>query len=219
MDKKEIIEMIGKAGLNLIPVVGGGIASILGDYLSERKEDRLKEFLTDFVNDIKERNSNIVQEYIESVEFLDVFENILADIMNTRSTQKRQMLKNLLVNSCTIENTSYEKTEEFQHLIDVISLTGILTLSAFYQLQYINMDNDEDNINKIWNKIKSETGIEDIDVLFDYVGELESRSLVESFRNNYYCINGGTPLVGERSYITVKGTEFYKYIIEQTISI
>lgn len=215
MEKKEIREVIVKAGLNLVPGIGGALASILEDYLSQRKEVRLKEFLNDFLNDMKQRNDNIVQDYVNSEEFLDVFENILSDIIKTRSKQKRQMLKNLLVNSCTIQKTSYEKTEEFQHLIDVINLTGLLILSAFYKLQDIYMDSEEKNINKIWDEIKIQTGIMEESTLLDYIGELESRSLVESFRNNYYSIECGVSFYGERPYITKKGIEFYKYIISQ----
>ena len=45
MNKNQIAETVTKSALNLIPGVGGAIASILGDYLSIRKEARLNEFI------------------------------------------------------------------------------------------------------------------------------------------------------------------------------
>lgn len=213
MDKKEISLTITKAIVNTVPWVGGAIASIIEDCVSSRKEERLKVFLKDFSNDMKKSQENFVEEYIKGDEFLDIFENIFVDIMKTRSEEKRCLLKNLLVNSCTIKNTSYEKTEEFQHLIDVISLTGILTLSAFYKHKDIYMNTNENDLNKIWDEIILQTKIEDRSILLDYIGELESRSLIESFRNNFYSIESGVSLVDERPYITVKGIEFYKYIM------
>ena len=40
MNKEQLIETLGKAGLNLVPNVGGALASIVGDYTSSRKEAR-----------------------------------------------------------------------------------------------------------------------------------------------------------------------------------
>ena len=52
MDKNQIAETVTKSALNLIPGVGGAIASILGDYLSIRKEARLNEFIKNYFDEI-----------------------------------------------------------------------------------------------------------------------------------------------------------------------
>ena len=150
-----------------------------------------------------------------SSDVLDIFENILADVMQSRTELKRDMLKNLLVNSCTIPYTTYERTEEFQHLIDVLSPLSLRILSVFYRLQTIHMDGQKDSIEKYWTDIRSTTAIDDDTILLDYIGELEARSLVESFRNNTYSADGGVPVVGDRPYITEKGMAFYIYITRQ----
>lgn len=215
MDKNQIAETVTKSALNLIPGVGGALASILGDYLSIRKEARLNEFIKNYFDEINQKQDYIVREYICSNDFLDIFENILADVMQSRTELKRNMLKNLLVNSCTIPHTSYERTEEFQHLIDVLTPISLLILSVFYRLQTIHMDGKKDSIEKYWANIRSITAIDDDTILLDYIGELEARSLVESFRNNTYSADSGVPVVGDRPYITEKGIAFYTYITRQ----
>ena len=134
MNKNQIAETVTKSALNLIPGVGGAIASILGDYLSIRKEARLNEFIKNYFDEINQKQDCIVREYVCSDDFLDIFENILADVMQSRTELKRDMLKNLLVNSCTIPHTTYERTEEFQHLIDVLSPLSLQIFKHFYYL-------------------------------------------------------------------------------------
>ena len=215
MNKNQIAETVTKSALNLIPGVGGAIASILGDYLSIRKEARLNEFIKNYFDEINQKQDCIVREYVCSDDFLDIFENILADVMQSRTELKRDMLKNLLVNSCTIPHTTYERTEEFQHLIDVLSPLSLQILSVFYRLQTIHMDRKKDSIEKYWADIRHLTAIDDDTILLDYIGELEARSLVESFRNNTYSADSGVPLIGDRPYITEKGMAFYIYITRQ----
>ena len=215
MNKNQIAETVTKSALNLIPGVGGAIASILGDYLSIRKEARLNEFIKNYFDEINQKQDCIVREYVCSDDFLDIFENILADVMQSRTELKRDMLKNLLVNSRTIPHTTYERTEEFQHLIDVLSPLSLQILSVFYRLQTIHMDGKKDSIEKYWADIRHLTAIDDDTILLDYIGELEARSLVESFRNNTYSADSGVPLIGDRPYITEKGMAFYIYITRQ----
>lgn len=215
MDKNQIAETVTKSALNLIPGVGGAIASILGDYLSVRKEARLNEFISNYFDEINQKQDCIVREYVCSDDFLDIFENILADVMQSRTELKRNMLNNLLVNSCTIPHTTYERTEEFQHLIDVLSPLSLLILSVFYRLRAIHMDGQKDGIEKYWTDIRDTTNIDDDTILLDYIGELEARSLIESFRNNTYSADSGVPVVANRPYITEKGIAFYTYITSQ----
>jgi hypothetical protein len=210
----DVKETAIKAITSCIPYVGGAIASIIGDYCSDRKEERLMEFLTNFRMEIEDKQEYIVREYIDSPDFLDVFENILRDIMNTRTEVKRNMLRNLLVNSCTIPFTQYDRTEEFQHLIDVLSPTSLMLLSVFYRMRHIRMDGKKEAIKTIWSELRTASNItEDMDsVLLDYIGELENRCLVEAFRNNTYNVDSGTPLIAERPFITEKGISFFRYV-------
>ena len=52
--------LVVKASLNVIPVIGGALASLLGDIQSNRNEKRLKEFLNDFADKMTERQ-NLIQ--------------------------------------------------------------------------------------------------------------------------------------------------------------
>ena len=78
------------------------------------------------------------------------------------------------------------------------------------------MDGKKDSIEKYWKDIKDITDIDDNTILLDYIGELEARSLVESFRNNTYSADSGVPVVADRPFITEKGIAFYTYITSQS---
>lgn len=212
MNKDQITETVMKSALSVIPGIGGALATILGDYLSARKEERLNNFITDYFDEMNQKQSLIVEEYVRTDDFLDIFENILFDIMHTRTEIKRNTLKNLLVNSCTIPLTPYERTEEFKHLIDVLSPTSLMVLAAFYNLQSVNMDGKPQTIDIYWYEMEKNTGINDHTLLLDYITELESRALVDSFRNNVINADGGVVVTGERPYISNKGILFYNYI-------
>ncbi len=212
MDKNQITETVMKSALSLIPGVGGALATILGDYLSVRKEERLNNFINEYFNEMNQKKQFIVSDYIRTEDFLDIFENILSDIMHTRTDAKRNMLKNLLVNSCTIPSTPYERTEEFKHLIDVLSPMSFIVLSVFYNLRTTYMDGNSQTIDLYFNEIKKVTGINNHVLLLDYITELESRALVDSFRNNAINLENGIVITGEKPYISAKGIMFYNYI-------
>lgn len=213
MTKEQLTETILKSGFNLVPYVGGALASIVGDYTSSRKEERLNEFLQSFCSDMSEKQNLIVEEYIASDDFLDIFENILSDILKNRTETKRILLKNLLVNSCIIPETTYDRTEEFQYMINTLSSISLLILSVFYKLKDVAMDGTKNTIDKYWNEINTATGIYNNSVLLDYIGELESRSLIDSFRTNTYGIDNGFSTIANKPFLTEKGNLFCLYIV------
>lgn len=89
MGKPDFTMMLTKAGLNLIPSVGGSLASLLGDYQTTRNDKRLKEFIQSFSDEMSQRIDSIQREFVKKDDFIDVFLNITDDAMRQRRADKR----------------------------------------------------------------------------------------------------------------------------------
>lgn len=210
MNNSETLLCFTKAGLNLVPGVGGALASIVSDIQTNRKEKRMDEFLIRLKDELSARSDKIVKEYIMNEEFLDIFENILVDIMNQRLEEKRIQLCNLLVSSIVTPNTSYDRTEEFQMFVYLLSIQHLNVLKVFYQYRDVPMKNMDD-IKNIWSSLKK-TVSEDEDFLIELIRDLENRGIIHFFLQNTFNCESGERAISEDPYITSKGIDFYQYI-------
>ncbi len=215
LGKTDYPMLLAKAGLNLIPFVGGTLSSLIGDCQTKRNEARLKEFLEAFAEDMNQRIDSIQKEYIENPEFVDIFLNIIDDTMKQRKSDKRILLKNLLVNSITVPDTSYDATEEFERIIVELQPTHFEILKVFYDDKDNYMYDPVIDINRIEmemedRKIKLPSSFRS-DYL-DYVCDLENNGLVDGYINNYRSQNSGVVLAGDKPYVTTKGIELMNYV-------
>ena len=153
-DKEFYAFALGKAGLSAIPIIGGSLASILADIQSVRNEARLRDFITQFSEDMASRKDNIQPEYVNNPDFSDILLNITEDAMKQRTVDKRMYLKNLLINSITKEKTSYDATEELQRLIDILSIFHFKILKVFYEDRSNQMQKAINDTIRIMNMVK-----------------------------------------------------------------
>lgn len=215
MGKPDFTMMLTKAGLNLIPSVGGTLASLLGDYQTTRNDKRLKEFIQSFSDEMSQRIDSIQREFVKKDDFIDVFLNITDDAMRQRRADKRLQLRNLLINSITLPNTQYEDTEEFERLINILTATHLEILNIFYKDREHKMADAKKDIERIEGAIKSQK----INCVFtfskyylEYVRDLENQSLVQYYVNNHASRESGVVLIGDQPFITDKGKALIKYI-------
>lgn len=219
MEKKDIAEMIVKAGISAVPMVGGSIVSIIGDLQSERKEKRMDEFLKTFAEEMQGRVKKIESSYISQEDFLDIFENILRDIMNQRVKFKRDCLRHLLVNSITTPLTTYDMTEEYQMLLSRLTDLHIVILHCFYQKRNIYKNNEEKDLNEIFDCVKESLAIFQLtdQKILELIIDLENLNLINCYTHNFACMQSGAPLYEEAPYISDKGLKFIEYIYLQDV--
>mgnify|MGYP000001568194 CR=1 FL=1 len=173
--KDNVFKLI-KVATNLIPFIGGAVASIIGDYHSSRKEKRIEEFLVEFNKKITNNQEKIVIDYINNDDFLDIFENIYRSILNERQNEKRIAYRNVLANSMLTNGTSYEDTEEFQYLISILKIKSFSILNVFNKLNKFESENlsVDPFVNRILKAIESESGIADEGLIVELIEELEA---------------------------------------------
>ena len=65
------------AALNLIPIVGGAFATLIGAYIPEQRKRRLLDFITQLGLDLDLFKDQINQEYVSTDQFAFLFERSL----------------------------------------------------------------------------------------------------------------------------------------------
>ncbi len=100
------LSTLGIAHPELIPLItyGSSVIGYFGDYANEKTLDLLKEF--------EKNKEKIIQDIIESEKFKSIFIKILSDNITESNEEKRQYLKNYLLNvACGIELNFNEHTK------------------------------------------------------------------------------------------------------------
>jgi hypothetical protein len=123
-----------KAGINLIPVVGGPIASLIGDYVPTSTQaviERSTELLAQKLDALKDR---IDLEAVNKDDFSELFKSCYLVIVRTNREQKLQaataILANLLLRPGDPAKSSYEELDHLIRCIDALSIGAITVLGA-----------------------------------------------------------------------------------------
>lgn len=135
MDKITITTSIIKAGVAIIPWVGGPLSSVIGDISQERYNNRLQEFVEKINSNITRRIETIDREKMSREDFKDIFVNTLNDILRSRNKEKREALTNILINTVTNYNISFDESEYMSNLVNRYTVKHLLILNEVNKIQ------------------------------------------------------------------------------------
>lgn len=133
---KEVAEVCGKAIIKQLTrylPLGDLAVGIYEEFQSkqiERKVHRFEEFCKAVSEAITNLEEKINSDYINHQDFLDIFEKATDHIVSERSASKREFFKNILVNSIISPSCSYDKTERFFRLLDLLLEEDLLVLAV-----------------------------------------------------------------------------------------
>lgn len=134
MNKENIIEkglIAAKGIVTMIPVLGGTITSVWSDIeaiQAKRKHERLEEFYIALKEEVERIKDRINTSYINQPDFLDIFELTAKYIVNERNEEKRILFRNILANSITMKDCSYDKTEKYLRVLEQMNSFELLLL-------------------------------------------------------------------------------------------
>lgn len=217
---KEIGETATKALVSAVPILGGPLSSILGDYFSGRKEKRFIDFLQGIQNDLKNKESLINDEFVTKEDFYDIFELTSRKIVLTRQKEKREAYRKILTNSMTSKDICYDEMEEFISIVDNIRPEHILILKILQDpVKY-----DQQNGNLVGNGGGFTTSISQIiskllpgwdnATIIDVLEKLENERLVGAIAKIYNTMMTDKGIYQLANRLTGKGIKFCKYIFE-----
>jgi hypothetical protein len=172
-----------KAGLNLIPSIGGAIASLIGDYVplsTERAIETTTELLREKLTALEGR---LDTEIVDKDEFSELFKSCYLVIVRTNQETKLRaaaaLLANLLLKPGDSEKVSYTELDHFVRCLDSLSVGAILTLGAANQLAVEqNLPKDSDgNYTINFEQLHSKLTPMESSLLMGLVGELNAFNL------------------------------------------
>ncbi len=123
-----------KAGLNAVPLVGGSIASLIGDYIptaTQRDTERAMEMLGEKLTALGVR---VDVENVNKDEFSELFKSCYLVIVRTHQHEKLQaaanILANLLLRSGDPAKASYNELDHLIRCVEALSIGAITVLGA-----------------------------------------------------------------------------------------
>lgn len=143
--RSDHIVNVVKAGLSAIPVIGGPLSSLIGDYIPKKKEERLLNFVKELTIKLEEYAQSINAEYVKTEEFAYLFEECMKGVLSNYQEQKLLCFKGIIVNSLR-HDLKKEQKEYYLHLVN--SLTDL-------HLRILAISNDPDSYFDIYQLDKN----------------------------------------------------------------
>ena len=97
---------------NLVPLIGGPVANILGGISGGRKEERVLEVIRGVSDDLRDFQSEVADRYVKTEDFEELLEQTLRRVAQERTEAKRRMYRNFLTSA--IKHPSGDYTEQLR---------------------------------------------------------------------------------------------------------
>ncbi|SBV90506.1 hypothetical protein [uncultured Dysgonomonas sp.] len=236
MNKENIIEkglIAAKGIVTMIPVLGGTITSVWSDIeaiQAKRKHERLEEFYIALKEEVERIKDRINTSYINQPDFLDIFELTAKYIVNERNEEKRILFRNILANSITMKDCSYDKTEKYLRVLEQMNSFELLLLKILrnpkvYNDQQGNVIKDPNGgqsnavlrihytLVSEFKKIMSDLTKASQDDISEAIYFLESNRLVRENASESRLQTNGNPIHVLDDKLTSKGKDFMSFIL------
>jgi len=157
-----------RASLQAIPHVGGSLDTLVFVKAGKWKEARIKEFLDNFAKDMsKLKESMIDKDFLESEEFLSIFEDTVIAIIKEHKKNKRRILKKALVSTIKKEFCAQNSKSFLLEILDSLTIEQIQILKYCYEkhgdrgydfLRNLKSKEDTDGIIVTFGELQQEFG-------------------------------------------------------------
>jgi len=114
---RETTGKIAAIALNAVPVIGGILSDIANEFISNRQNRRLNEFLINLAEKLQDVSARINKEFIRTTDFQDLVEDIFAKASETRQQVKLEAFRNIFINTVLSDQPSYDEAAEIAALV------------------------------------------------------------------------------------------------------
>ena len=208
---------IAKAGLNLIPGVGGSIASLVDDYAPKHTQKSIDQALLFLKIKLQILENRIDVGLADKDEFMELFKNCAAIVANTPQKEKLQsaasLIANIFLKSGDSEKLSYNEIDHFTKCIQNLSIGAFCALSNAYSIVQAKGNAPIEEIPFKFSFVELQRRMLDYDphLLMGLVGELNTQNLFHIW---------ALPGVREVNYenvpleLTPLGVKFVEYLLD-----
>ena len=181
-----------KAALNAVPIVGGSIASLIGDYVplsTQKSIEHSSELLASELARLKDRLNS---EAVNKDEFSDLFKSCYLTIVRTSNEIKLRaavaILVNLLLRDGDSEKLSYTELDHLTRCLESLSIGAIAALgTAVKMVKELNIQPDgEGNYRFNFEQLYTKSQLIESSLFMGFIGELSMYNLLR--------INGQPPI-------------------------
>ncbi|WP_156831284.1 hypothetical protein [Arhodomonas aquaeolei] len=206
-----------KAGIAGVPVVGGPIASLIGDYVptaTQRSIDRAIELLSERLRKLEGR---LDVEAVDKDEFAELFKSSYLSIVRSHNESKLRgataILANLLLEEGDAEKLTYTELDHFARCVETLSGGAVEVLGAVVREARSEgrADGDEAAFRVNFSQINDQFNHLSPHLLMGLVGELDAANLLH---------RGNTPTIRTTNYanypieLTPLGKRFARFVLE-----
>lgn len=123
-----------KAVVSAVPLVGGPIASLMGDYILTSKQQAAEQAIQFFTDKLTDLLGRIDTNLVNKTDFAELFNKYRLVVMRTNREEKLRAAANILANVCLRPGdpakSPYEELDHLMHCVDALTIGAISVLGA-----------------------------------------------------------------------------------------
>lgn len=144
-----------KAGVSAVPIVGGTIASLIGDYIPTATQESIDKSIGILKARLEILGNRIDTECIKKDEFSELFKTCYLIMVRTHQEKKLQgaaeLIANILLKEGDSDKLSYTELDHFARCLDALSIGAIQVLGHCVDLAKKRKGTTSDNKNIRFN--------------------------------------------------------------------
>jgi hypothetical protein len=205
-----------KAGLNAVPVVGGPLASLVGDYIPTATQRNVGKAIADLQAQLESLGERVDIEAVNRDEFAELFKSAYLIIIRSHSEARlraaTRLVSNILLREGDEEKLSYTELDHFARCLDQLSVGAIQVLAQAVSIAERQAPGflDLKSVPIVFEQLQLELPSLSTSLLMGLIGELDSFNLIH---------RAGVPGVRTPDYgnysleVTPLGARFAKHLL------
>ena len=126
-----------KAGVEAVPIIGGPIASLIGDYVPTATQRAIESTIQHFKQRIEVLESRIDPESINKDEFAELFKSCYLIMIRSQKEEKlvavANLMSNILLKEGDPDKLEYTELDHFVRCLDALSIGAIKVLACVFK--------------------------------------------------------------------------------------
>jgi hypothetical protein len=167
-----------KAATNLVPYVGGAIASLIADYVPSSTQRSIDHGMRLLSERLKNAEDRIDPDAINKDEFSELFKSCYLIFVRTHQEEKIRaasaLLTNLMLRPGDPEKISYEELDHLVRCVDSLSIGAITFLAAVRRQVAIPQSNNRVDFGALSARFPEK----EVSLLMSFATELDSLNLL-----------------------------------------
>ncbi|MCK4821822.1 hypothetical protein KA005_39015 [bacterium] len=217
-EARDHILAVVKAGVSAVPMVGGTLASLIGDYIPSATQNTIERSIEMLQTEMERLGDRIDTESLNKDEFSELFKSCYLTIVRTHQEEKLRgavaLITNILLKKGDAEKLIYTELDHFARCLDVLSVGAIQILGYCVGLARSGgrIRSNTSNVRMDFSDIHRRVPDMPVDLIMGLLEELNSFHLVHLT---------GTPSARTPNYgnypieVTPIGVRFSTYILKQ----